>query len=121
MQQAHCLAAGIDQKRFVQVSLVTIGASSGTGNDNRTLGEQAKDAWAGRSSSTTGHSTGQGYTQEGHTPGTGKSMDACLAGSAPDASAQLYWLQLASVLVTLLGSGWSVTWISVSAEDPAHF
>eukprot|EP00891_Asterochloris_glomerata_P004741 jgi/Astpho2/4741/Aster-00292 len=51
------------------------GVSSGTGNDNRSIGERAKDALpgTGRGGSTTGHSTGQGYGQEGRglTSGTG--------------------------------------------------
>ena len=87
-------AAGIDHKCNVHVSLVTTGASSGTGNDNRTMGEKVKDALpgTGRGSSTTGGSSGQGYTQEGATPGTGQPLDACPAGLASCASAQLYWL-----------------------------
>ena len=48
------------------------------GSDNRTLGEKVKDAvpGTGRGSSTTGPSSGQGYTQEGRgvTSGTGTSL-----------------------------------------------
>ena len=66
--------------------LLITGVSSGTGNDNRSIGERAKDALpgTGRGGSTTGHSTGQGYGQEGRglTSGTGQPVDACPAGGA---------------------------------------
>ena len=55
--------------------ILTAGSTGGYGDD-RTLGEKAKDALpgTGRGGSTTGHSTGQGYSRDGSlTSGTGKS------------------------------------------------
>ena len=101
--------AGFDKAHLPQVPLVTTGASSGTGNDNRTMGEKVKDALpgTGRGASPTGHSTGQGYGQEGRglTSGTGQPVGACPAGGAVCANSQLYRLQLASLPVVSAGVG----------------
>ena len=63
------------------LNIWSAGSARGYGDD-RSLGEKAKDALpgTGRGSSHTGHSSGQGYTQEGRgvTSGTGKSF--CVAG-----------------------------------------
>ena len=61
----------------------------------------------GRGGGTTGHSSGQGYTQEGRgvTSGTGQPVAACPAGGASCAHSQLHCLQLASLPMTMLELG----------------
>ena len=63
----------------------------------------------GRGGSTSGHSTGQGYSQEGRgvTSGTGQPVD-CPAGGAFCANSEPYWLHLASLPVILLESAFIV-------------